>query len=264
VRQLLLSLIAALLPFGAAAQDSTCKEPDNRNWVQGDSECLHIRTFTRDVKSPNPVLMVYLHGDKSSGAPLSWELNYSQQFMSADVAAVTMVRPGYPTESGARSSGNTQREDHYTDHNVSAVAGALKRLKNAHKARKLVVVGHSGGSAVTGVLFGKFPGLADAIVLLSCPCDVANWRNSQNKRAWPRSLSPSDFTANVPMNGRVLAMTGSRDTNTDERLARNYVVKLKGRGVNAVFRSIAGADHDAITSNPDAVAAIKEFLAAAD
>lgn len=264
MRQLILALFVALAPYAASAQDSTCKDPDNRSWIQGDGECLHIRTFTRDVKSPNPVLMVYLHGDKSSGAPLSWELNYTQQFMSADVAAITMVRPGYPTEGGARSSGATSREDHYTDHNISAVAGALKRLKDAHKARKLVVVGHSGGAATTGVLFGKFPGLADSVVLLSCPCDIARWRDSGNKRAWTRSLSPSDFTATVATNGRVLAMTGSRDTNTDERLARNYIEKLKGRGVAATYRSIPGADHDSITSNAEAIAAIKEVLSAAD
>lgn len=245
-------------PAADAQVASTCPQPDNRSWVQGDGECLHIRTFTREVKEPNPVLMVFLHGDKSSGAPLGWELNYVQPFMAPSVAAVSLVRPGYPTEGGARSSGASVREDHYTDRNITAVAGALKRLKEFHKARKLVLVGYSGGAATTGVIIGKFPGLVDAAVLLACPCDIARWRAAG--RPWNRSLSPSDFTGQVPAGVRVLALTGRRDTNANEALARDYVAKLKGRGVDAEFRPIADADHDSIARNPEVVAALTEFL----
>jgi predicted esterase len=260
----LLVLLLVLSTGVAHGQDSTCKEPDNRSWVQGDGECLHIRTFTRDVKAANPILMVFLHGDKSSGAALGWEMNYAQQFMTPEVAAVTLVRPGYPVEGGAKSSGAAAREDHYTDHNIAAIAGALKRLKEHHKARKLILVGYSGGAATTGVIVGKFPGLADAAALLACPCNIVDWRNTGGRRAWSRSLSPHTFADAVPASTRILAMTGNRDTNTDERLARSYVEKLKGRGLPAAYRTIAEADHDTIPSRPETIAAIKEFLSASE
>ena len=259
---LLVAMIALGAVTAAHAQDATtCPAPDNRSWVQGDGECLHIRTFTRDVTDPNPVLMVFLHGDKSSGAPLGWELNYPQQFMTPKIAAVALVRPGYPTEGGAKSSGNSAREDHYTDNNITSLAGALRRLKEHHKARKLILVGYSGGSATTGVILGKFPNLADGAILLACPCNVVDWRNSGGKRAWSRSLSPSDFTGAVPTGAQVLALTGNRDTNTGEKLARDYVAKLTARGVSASYRGATEADHDTIPNRPDVIAAIKDFLA---
>ena len=83
------------------------------------------------------------------------------------VAAVALVRPGYPDGAG-ESSGvaalHAGRNDHYTKENVEEVGAALARLRERAGAKRLVVVGHSGGAATTAILLGMKPGLIDAAV----------------------------------------------------------------------------------------------------
>jgi predicted esterase len=241
----------------AATANDDCPAADNRSWVQGDGECLYIQTFDRDKTASAPTLLVFLHGDKSNGRPISWEMRYASQFASRDVVAVTMVRPGYPAEDGNRSTGDTTRFDNYTDHNISAVAGALRRLKEYHSAQRLVLVGYSGAAAMAGVIIGKFPGLVNVAVLVACPCDIAAWRG---RGGWGKSLSPSDFIRGIPAGTTVLALTGQRDTNTREQLAREYVARLKARKIAAEFRQILEADHDTTPNKPATVNAIRELL----
>ena len=232
----------------AAPANHNCPAPDNRTWVQGDGECLYIQTFDRDKTVPAPLLLVFLHGDKSNGRPISWEIRYANQFASANVVAVSMVRPGYPAEDGRRSTGDTSRSDTYTEHNITAVAGALRRLKDYHSAQRLILVGYSGGAAIAGVIIGKFPGLVNVAVLVACPCNIAAWRGRAS--TW-KSLSPSDFIGGIAAGTQVLAMTGQRDTNTVERLARDYVAKLRARNIAAEFRRIPDGDHDTTPSKPE-------------
>lgn len=257
---LALLAFASLAAGCAALATSTnhdCPAADNRSWVQGDGECLYIFTFDREKAIPAPTLLVFLHGDKSSGGPISWEIKYGHQFASVNVVAVSMLRPGYPAEDGNRSTGDASRFDHYTDHNITAVAGALRRLKEHHMARRLVLVGYSGGAATTGVIIGKFPGLVDVAVLIACPCNLWAWRGQSR---WRNSLSPSDFIDGVAAGTQVLALTGQRDTNTDERLARDYVAKLKARNIAAEFRQIPEGNHSNAPHKPETVSAIKELL----
>jgi len=241
----------------AAQANHNCPAADNRNWVQGDGECLYIQTFDLDRAVPAPTLLVFLHGDKSNGRPISWEIRYANQFASSTVVAVSMLRPGYPAEDGNRSTGDTSRSDTYTDHNITAIAGALRRLKEYHGARRVIVVGYSGGAAIAGVIIGKFPGLVNVAILVACPCDIAAWRG---RAGTGKSLSPSDFIRGIPAGTQVLAMTGQRDTNTFERLARNYVARLRARNIAAEFRQIPDGDHDSTPNKPETVSAIRELL----
>ena len=254
---LALASVGADRAVQAASADHDCPAADNRTWVQGDGECLYIQTFDRDKTVPAPTLLVFLHGDKSNGRPISWEIRYANQFASANVVAVAMLRPGYPAEDGHRSSGDTSRSDTYTDHNITAVAGALRRLKEHHVAQRLILVGYSGGAAMAGVIIGKFPGLVNVAVLVACPCNIAAWRGRAGE--W-KSLSPSDFIGGIVAGTQVLAMTGQRDTNTFERLARDYVTKLRARNIAAEFRQIPEGDHDTTPNKPETVSAIKELL----
>jgi len=64
-----LTLAGAILVEGRGVQrepaSRDCPSADNRNWVQGDGECLYIRTFDRGKTAPAPMLLVFLHGDGS-------------------------------------------------------------------------------------------------------------------------------------------------------------------------------------------------------
>jgi pimeloyl-ACP methyl ester carboxylesterase len=241
-----------------ASANQDCSTADNRSWVQGDGECLYIYTFDHEKKVPAPTLLVFLHGDKSSGSAISWEPKYAHRFASTDVVAISMLRPGYPAEDGNRSSGDRSRFDHYTEHNITAVAGALRRLKEYHKARRMILIGYSGGAAMTGVIIGKFPGLVNVAVLIACPCNFRAWRGAQSR--WRNSLPPSDYIDGIAADTRVLALTGQRDTNTDERLGRDYVAKLKARNLAAEFRQIPDGDHSNAPHKPETLSAIKELL----
>jgi len=93
--------------------------------------------------------------------------------------------------------------------------------------------------------------------LLACPCNIAAWRGPAGR--W-KSLSPSDFIRGIAAGTQVLAMTGQRDTNTFERLARDYVAKLRARNIAAEFRQIPDADHDNTPNKAETVSAIKALL----
>jgi hypothetical protein len=97
--------------------------------------------------------------------------------------------------------------------------------------------------ASAGSTLGKSPRLIDAAVLVSCPCDVARWRRERWRDRWRWSESPSHYVARVPRGTAVVAITGSRDGNTAQRLAEDYVRKLMRRGVDARFVAVQGAGH---------------------
>ena len=50
----------------------------------------------------------------------------------------------------------------------------------------------------------------------------------------------------VSTNVEVIALTGSKDTNTMPVLARDYVAALEARGVNATFMEVANAGHNGV------------------
>jgi pimeloyl-ACP methyl ester carboxylesterase len=132
-------------------------------------------------------------------------------------------------------------------------------LRAHHKARRVVLVGHSGGAAIAGVILGKHPGTADAAVLVSCPCHIANWRSG--RRAWPRSESPHSYAASVPSSALVVALTGTRDDNTFPALGSSYVQSLAARGVRARFVELPGADHNAAFRAPETLRAARDAVA---
>ena len=86
----------------------------------------------------------------------------------------------------------------------------------------------------------------------------------KRRSGWYSSLSPLDYAGKVPTTAKVIAITGDRDDNTDVELARDYVAKLKERGVAARFVAIPGAGHNINKKMRDAAeyaAALKDIVA---
>ncbi len=237
-------LAAALLALASAAR-AACP-PDSRiaEWVLGNGLCLAASTFGAETAGQQPVLVVVVHGDISDGGRATYHATFAQKLVRPGVVAVALTRPGYASDSGRVSEGSTLgRQDNYTAGNVAAVGAAIAELRRHYRARRVIYVGHSGGAAVGGVLIGKSPGLIDAAVLVSCPCDVARWRRERWRDRWRWSESPSQYAARVPPGTAVVAITGSRDTNTAQQFAEDYVRKLIRRSVNARFIAVDGAGH---------------------
>ena len=259
----------ALWPTPAPAETDderkqACAHPDMKTRVMGKDLCLAIRTFGADTAGPSPTLVVVLHGDMSSGGAPEYHMAIARALAKEGVVGVGLIRPGYASKDERASEGSPSHSDHYTAENVDAVADAVVKLKARHKARATVLIGHSGGAATAGVIIGRHPGVADRALLISCPCDIPRWRDMKRRSGWYSSLSPLDYAGKIPTTAKVIAITGDRDDNTDVELARDYVAKLKERGVAARFVAIPGAGHNINKKMRDAAeyaAALKDIVA---
>ena len=79
----------------------------------------------------------------------------------------------------------------------------------------------------------------------------------RGRRPWTRSQTLHAFVDTVPTDVEVIALTGSKDTNTRSVLARDYMTALTERGVAAMFVEVANAGHNRVVRSPafrDAVA----------
>lgn len=190
-------------------------------------------------------VIVFLHGDVSRGGPTNYHNPVMQSVArkARNTTAIAMVRPGYSNGQVQSPGNNHDRRDQYTKKNNTLVANTLKSLRKAYPNSRLVVAGHSGGAAQLGAVIGRYPGLVDSAILISCPCDIKTWRAKY--RPFPRSEreSPIKFAGKIGPKTRVIALTGANDTNTWPGLAEAYVAKAKAGGTPAAFSSIPGADH---------------------
>jgi pimeloyl-ACP methyl ester carboxylesterase len=256
------ALFLALLAAAQTGLASPCEVDDFETKVSGVSQCLMMRRF--GVADPEGML-VWLHGDLSSGGPANYHFQIAEkaakEFAASKVLSVAMVRPGYPDGDGFSSTVDAAqggRSDHYTKDNVSEVAGAIDHLRQRFKPQKLIVIGHSGGAATTAVILGLHPGLVDGALLVSCPCDLGAWRSGRKGKAWARSEDPIKWTEQVI--ARVVALTGERDDNTSPELARSYVQALKGRNIDAVFTMLPRETHNSALRSSEVSDGIRALL----
>lgn len=190
-------------------------------------------------------LLVYLHGDSSRGGRFDRHFKHFRRFADQNTVFVGMIRPGYADSNKNASTGDKMGGgDNYTAHNVDAVAHALLALKAKYSARRLVVVGFSGGAATAGVILGRHPELIDSAVLIACPCDLTirrqGWKNQTR-----RSISPHEVAGSVFKTAQVTAITGNADINTTPEQVTGYIATLKAHGVKARYLEVPKATHDA-------------------
>jgi poly(3-hydroxybutyrate) depolymerase len=223
-----------------------CPQADGVNRVDGQLECLVIQTTKPANTQKVSNLLVYLHGDSSRGGLFDRHFKYFKPFVSQDTVFVGMIRPGYADAKKNTSTGHKMGGgDNYTAHNADAVANALQTLKTKYGARRVVVVGYSGGAATAGVILGRHPELIDNAVLIACPCDLAIRRHGWAKNIVRRSISPHEVADKVFKTAQVTAITGDADVNTTPAQVTGYIAALKARGVRARYLEVPKATHDA-------------------
>lgn len=251
--------LAVALVIAAPVAAQSCPAPDNINSVAGGGECLVIHSFGAGGRGA-PVLVVVLHGDVSAGGPATYHLGTARRIASPGaVVAVAMIRPGYDDGTAASTGTHNNRRDHYTAATADAIAVAVAALRRHHRARRVVLVGHSGGAALAAQIMGRHAGIAEAAVLVACPCDTRAWRAGRG--AWPNSVSPIDVAPGIAADAMIIALTGSADDNTRPALARAYVEVLVARGVRAEFVEIPGATHNGAFTAPQVDQAIRSAIA---
>ena len=227
-----------------SAEARTCEDPDNITFVQGGRHCLAIKTFPGGGGADT--LFVVLHGDLSRGGPADYIFPLAESVARSDVPAVVMMRPGYSGDgrtSSGRPSRSQRRDELFRKSEMDSIAVALTELKSHHAANRLILVGHSGGAIISGVLLGREPGLVDGVVLIACPCNIPRWRRSRGRAPLPIAQSPHKWLTKIDADAKIVAMTGTEDKNTFSDLAHDYVEQAKARGLDAEFMLVQGAGH---------------------
>ncbi len=238
-------LTACFCIFLTAPVDAkTCKNPDNETSVQGGRHCLVIST-TKAAENTER-LVVVLHGDQSKGGPVDYIFRFAANFADSTTTAVGMARPGYPaagTKSSGQATRSQNRDSKYGKREIESIGVAIEQLKNHHQANQVILVGHSGGALISGVLLGLRPDLVDGVILISCPCNMPKWRAMHHRSPMLRAQSPHKWLKKARTDARIVAVTGARDGNTAPRLAAKYVESARELGLEAEFLKISNAKH---------------------
>ena len=222
--------------------------------VQGGPWLLAGRAFESRDRSRHPRLIVVLHGDAPFGNP-TYHYRFSRDAAATlnDVVVVGLLRPGYKDGIGGQSQGNRgyKNGDNYTPENIASIASAAKTLIDRYHATELVLVGHSGGSAIAADILARDPHLARGALLVSCPCDVPAFRWSMLKHQWNpvwllpvNTVSPQDQVAGIPKDTIIRMVVGSTDPVTPASLTAAFAQALKARGNNVQVVELKDQGHE--------------------
>ena len=235
---------------------NACLRSDNLHRLNANGECLAIQTYSPHDQLPqkNSRLLIFIHGDGIQGGSPSDYLKYqATKFVDPQTTAVVLTRPGYddsydnysPGESYAFAC-NGYTCDAYRDNTIATLAAAVQELKNFYHPSCTILVGHSGGGMMSGVILGKYPNLVNGAVLASITNNVHQWATEHGWGNWPNSLSPHEWVNKIPQKTFVTVVSGTADENTNPKLAREYYDSLKKSGVDAHFVAVPNGTHNSI------------------
>lgn len=256
------TLVALLTLAGCQSQTENTNataSSGSGQWVGSGQQRLWAQVYRSSKLSAHPTLVVVVHGDAPFNKP-DYQYTLAQQVAQAnpDVVAVGLLRPGYTDPAGHQSIGERGETtgDNYTPAVIDAIAAALDTLKAHYHAGRVVVAGHSGGAAITADLLGRHPGVANAALLASCPCNVAAWRAHMKRHLkggaiWDipvASVSPEQVVARIPATTRVALLVGTADSIAPKALTQEYYGRLRQQGIAATLRELPGLGHEIFLS----------------
>lgn len=216
---------------------------------------IRTRIFSRGTAARSAsTLVVILHGDAPFNAPTyqyGFARNVVNRFHAVTVAA--LLRPGYADDSGDRSDGirGTATADNYTPEVLQSLSASIAQLKSEINPAAVIIVGHSGGAVLAADLLELHPDIASATLLVSCPCDVAEWREHM-KRVSPtplwdlpvRSVSPMDHIASIDPRTRISMIAGEDDPIAPETLTLHFAQAVRRHGGMVRIITVPSAGHE--------------------
>lgn len=249
------SILAVLASSSFAESCANLPHPRSVADSQG---CLAVVPVS-DTPGERRVVVAMLHGDsvgRLEDRHLERWTGIGQSLTAPGRVVVFLVRPGYRSPAGDSSGWANPRDDDYTAQNVDRVAQALRNLRKAYQADKVVLVGHSGGAATSALVLGRHPDAADGALIMGCPCDVPPWRDHRNSQRggggpWLNSLNPLDAVAGVRAGTPVIVATGAQDDNTLPLFGQRWAEAAAARGVAVKFEAVPGRDHASIQRWPE-------------
>jgi predicted esterase len=171
------------------------------------------------------------------------------------VIAAALVRPGYTDDEGDTSDGvmGKTNGDNYTPEVLKQLDAAVGQLKSQFHPSAVILVGHSGGAAITADLIARDNGLATAALLLSCPCDVPAWRKHMNtlrpNPTWDEpvtSISPMSVVDKISPKTQVWMMVGDKDEVAPPEFTERYAYALRKHGIEPQVTVLPGRGHNII------------------
>ncbi|MYB12622.1 MAG: alpha/beta hydrolase [Rhodospirillaceae bacterium] len=263
--------VAVLGVLFVSAPADACSN-DMKQRVKAAGGCFAIDFVGNKEIAKGEPLVVFIHGDRQPvNRDNSYHRGYAFLFAGLNayrINAIAIARPTYsvPTGKTVDVPGN-RRRDQYIPGAVDGVADALKALKKHYRPSRLVLIGHSGGSMISGILFGRHPGIADGGVLIAWGCDTPTWCQWRidsaggGRRHWPENLSAWDYIPKIPAGSvKVIAITGTADRNTLPKFARQCVDAMKKRGIDARLELADGLGHGSVFLSDKILAAVEELL----
>jgi len=242
---------------------AACKSADNLSRIAlDDKRCLVIQTYRYRDTISEPTLLILLHGSPPVGNPVDYMYFLGQVMSSKKTVGVAIIRPGNHDSFGNTSYGTIyyNNDDNDID-SVDTVAAAIAKLREFHHAKRVVIVGHSLGAMQTGVLLGKFPGIAEAGVIVAGAGDLKAWSLGRHgsKYLWKNSLSPSDFVTQIPKDTKMVLLAGSHDDIFTPRIMQGYVNLLQQHEIYSKL-IVTEDNHDSIVESVEVRDAIKSLL----
>lgn len=223
-------------------------------WIGNQGQRVKAEIFRSADAGAAPVLVVVLHGDAPFVKPsyqYEFAANAAQQLHGVVVAA--LLRPGYTDKQGDTSDGvrGNTTADNYTPEVLDQLDAAIRRLKDELHPSQVVLVGHSGGAAISADLIARDPGVAKAALLVSCPCDVPAFREHMKTVAptplWDapvRSVSPLDVVGGISKTTRIAMVVGEEDNIAPPSLTNRYSAAMKKRDIKVQVTVLPGEGHE--------------------
>lgn len=246
----LLILTLCLLSFSSWQQKATS---DNSSSKQN-QELFH-RTYSSDSLEENPVLLLVLHGDAPFNNP-SYQYRVARLLAenNRNVVAVGVLRPGYTDEEGNTSEGTKgfATGDNYTKEVIESIHKLTQKLISLHKASKVILVGHSGGAAISANLISEYADTYQSAILAACPCDLDMWRNHMAKlrpgsKKWKESvtsLSPIKGVDKINDSATLMLVHGTNDKVVPLEIIEHYESELKSQKKSVSLLEIVDGGHD--------------------
>ena len=269
-------IIILIFFYSKNVHSKFCYKEDYKNFVSDYVGCIAIAIHqnsnsSEDLKNKKK-LVFFIHGDQLD-PKITYLNDFISNFSSEEAILISITRPGWINNKNHKSEGkkNISNGDNYVPkEDVDPIYRVIKKIKRKFNIEHIILVGHSGGAAITGILYGRFQNLIDEAVLISCPCIVPLWRKNFFQKLYTKtnkkicipkfkSKSPHEYAEKVDSEIRINIFVGDKDHNTLPLYSLEYHLLLKKYQKNSSLRVLTG-DHLSILENDELISEIKKIL----